>query len=254
MAIPVPNSNDLVAWRSDLENAARSLDAMIEQYKSKADEIRGKIKAVDVLLGDRVSGSEQSVPSAIANNPGDSEKVFTPVHEYWPAILESLIELGGRGKRENVVERVGNKLKSVLTREDMELLPSGLDVRWKNRVAWQRLNMLNQGLLRADSARGTWEITQAGRKWLEDQKKAVTALELRLRLAELCHKSSPECEVMIAPSSVPSHIRLKVVDDNVEILSPNLDIAVEEWMAKSDEQLWDLLESISNTRIRRPLG
>jgi hypothetical protein len=57
---------------------------------------------------------------------------------------------------------------------------------------------------------------------------------------------------MIAASLVPGHIRLKVIDAGVEILSPLLDIPVGEWMARSDDQIWDLLESISNARIRRP--
>ncbi len=174
------------------------------------------------------------------------------MHAYWPAILESLVELGGRAQREKVVERVGEKLASILTPADRELLKSGLDVRWKNRVAWQRLNMVKQGLLRGASPRGVWEITEAGRKWLADSNIAMSVLDLKVRLAELCSQSAPNCEVKIAASSVPGHIRLKVLDGGIAILNPDFDIPVAEWSAKSCDQLWDTLESISNRRIRRP--
>jgi hypothetical protein len=75
--------------------------------------------------------------------PNEAEKDFTPVYEYWPVILESLIELGGRAQRDKVITLVGEKLESRLTPADKQLLKSGMDVRWKNRVAWQRLNMVS---------------------------------------------------------------------------------------------------------------
>jgi hypothetical protein len=48
------------------------------------------------------------------------------------------------------------------------MLPSGVEVRWKNRVAWQRENMKRLGLLRGDSPQGIWEVTETGRQWLAD--------------------------------------------------------------------------------------
>ena len=250
-----PAANDLAAWRTELENSVRHWEAVIEQFKKKADEAREKLKAVDVLLGQsatphvaHVSGTATSTVS-----PTASETAFTPVHAYWPAILESLVEFGGRAQREKVVERVGEKLESHLTAADRQLLPSGLDVRWKNRVAWQRLNMVNQGLLKRNAPRGVWEITDAGRKWLDTNKNAMSVLNLQLRLAELCRQSAADCDVKVAASPVPGHFRLKVTDGGIAVLNPDSDIPVAEWSAKSDEQLWDLLEALSNSRIRRPV-
>jgi|HubBroStandDraft_4_1064222.scaffolds.fasta_scaffold136840_1 hypothetical protein len=244
-----PDPNNLAAWRTELENSARNFEAVGRQFISRAEQLREKIKAVDILLGQ----SERDVPPEEDLDLSSDSDGFTPVHAYWPAILESLAELGGRAKKDSVVERVGKKLQRVLTTADKELLPSGMDVRWKNRVAWQRLNMVNQGLLRSDSPRGVWEITDSGHKWLENQKQALSALELKSRVAALCHESSPTSVVELVSTRVPGHIKLKVVDGGVEILSPHMDIPVAEWMAKSDEQLWVLLEALSNTRIRRPV-
>jgi restriction system protein len=35
-------------------------------------------------------------------------------------------------------------------------------IRWKNRVMWRRYVLVKQGLLKADSPRGIWELTKEG--------------------------------------------------------------------------------------------
>ena len=240
-----PDPSNLAAWRTELENSARNFEAVGRRFISQAEELREKMRAIDTLLG-------RPEQEELEEDTESEDSRFTPVHAYWPVILESLMEQGGRAKKDTVVERVGKKLEGILTAADKELLPSGLDVRWKNRVAWQRLNMVNQGLLRSDSQRGIWEITDAGRKWLDNVKQSLPALELKARIAQLCRKSSQTCVVGLVPTRVPGHIKVKVTDGGVEVLSPNMDIPVAEWTAKSDEKLWDLLESLSNSRIRRP--
>jgi len=39
--------------------------------------------------------------------------------------------------------------------------------RWRNAAQWARNAMVNEGLLASDSPRGVWEVTAAGRKWLD---------------------------------------------------------------------------------------
>jgi hypothetical protein len=171
-----PTAKSLAAWRTELENSVRHWDMVIQQFKLKADEAREKLKAVDILLGQGPSPSAGTPTTTLT--PSESEKDFTPVYEYWPAILESLVELDGRAQRDKVITLVGEKLESKLTLADKQPLKSGMDVRWKNRVAWQRLNMVKQGLLRDNSQRGVWEITDAGRKWLASTNSSISALEL----------------------------------------------------------------------------
>ncbi len=84
-------------------------------------------------------------------------------------MLQALVEFGGTARRDAVVELVGKKMQGVLTPDDHELLPSGIEVRWKNRVAWQRENMKRRGLIRGNSPQGVWEITEAGRQELLDR-------------------------------------------------------------------------------------
>ena len=39
--------------------------------------------------------------------------------------------------------------------------------RWNNTAQWARNTMVTDGLLKSNSPRGTWEVTEKGRKYLK---------------------------------------------------------------------------------------
>jgi predicted CopG family antitoxin len=80
-------------------------------------------------------------------------------------ILEVLDEMGGAGYAPDVVEAVGKRVEDQLTPNDRLKNKTGV-VRWKNRVAWRRFNLVQMGLLKRDSPRGTWELSEKGRQAL----------------------------------------------------------------------------------------
>ena len=82
-------------------------------------------------------------------------------------ILEVLVDLGGEGRVDAILERLQGKMEGTLTTLDYERLRSGAAIRWKNRANWARLSMVEDGLLRSDSPRGTWQITDKGRDELK---------------------------------------------------------------------------------------
>ena len=90
---------------------------------------------------------------------------YNSAHEALGVITEEFEEFKDEEKI-NKMNRVEEKMQGLLQHADYELLSSGTDLRWRNRAAWQRLNMKRQGLLRNDSPRGMWEITTKGREWL----------------------------------------------------------------------------------------
>jgi len=93
----------------------------------------------------------------------------TPDFAYNRPILESLVELGGRANLHDVLDRVYAKMQAQLNEFDHAPLPSdGVTPRWRNAAQWARFNMAQQGLLRRDSPRGIWEISDEGRAWLEE--------------------------------------------------------------------------------------
>ena len=151
------------AWKAHMKRQIHKLDRMSETLKKRAEELRSKVEAIDALL----SRPESHDTGSNRQDNSAEGTAFTPVHKYWSPILESLVELGGRGSREEVIQRVGKKLAPILTAGDKAMLPSANAICWQNRVAWQRLNMVNQGFLRSDSPKGIWEITETGKKFLE---------------------------------------------------------------------------------------
>jgi hypothetical protein len=89
-----------------------------------------------------------------------------PETEYEIPILRALAEMGGRGPTSEVIALVEKELGPKLTDVDRGKLSAG-DVRWKNRAQFVRLKLVEKGEMASGSPRGTWEISDLGRKRLE---------------------------------------------------------------------------------------
>jgi hypothetical protein len=89
-----------------------------------------------------------------------------PEEDYELPLLLSLIEVGGSGPSQEIVEMVGEKLANKLTDLDKEALASGA-IRWRNRVQFVRLRLIQRGLMNRDAPRGIWQISDQGREFAE---------------------------------------------------------------------------------------
>ena len=76
--------------------------------------------------------------------------------------------MGGRGRIQQVLERVEELMRGALKEVDYELVPSGRDVRWRNTAEWCRAEMVREGLLASGSPVGIWEITEKGKQYLRE--------------------------------------------------------------------------------------
>ena len=91
--------------------------------------------------------------------------------EFRVPILESLIELDGKAKMNEVLQKVSIKMENKLNKYDKETLPSGINqIRWENTAQWCRNTLVKEGFLSSDSSRGIWEITDSGREYFEKEK------------------------------------------------------------------------------------
>jgi predicted transcriptional regulator len=99
-----------------------------------------------------------------------SKNSKTPRNAFRVPILEALIELGGKGKVSEILEKVEMKMRFELKPIDYERLNSGA-IRWVNTAQWERYLMIQEGLLKTDSPRGIWEITEKGKQFLEQIKR-----------------------------------------------------------------------------------
>lgn len=157
----------LLSLKSSLAAELASFESQLESIRKAVGERRDKISAIDTLLGTPEPTAGKSVP--VEDLVDDlMEKAFTPAKAYWRPLLETLSELGGAGQRKKVIKLVGEKMKQILTPADHMNLQQSNEIRWENRVAWQAHYMRRDGFISKKSRRGIWEITDAGRKWLDD--------------------------------------------------------------------------------------
>lgn len=95
----------------------------------------------------------------------------TSEEEFRIPILQSLVELGGSAPMNEVLNKVEKLMTYRLNLYDRQPLPSDPTLpRWRNTAQWARMSMVKEGLLSSASPRGVWEITDNGRKLLEQHK------------------------------------------------------------------------------------
>ena len=109
-------------------------------------------------------GSENKQQDLIGLKQKNKKGMRTPEREFIIPILESLIELGGKGKVSEVLSLVFEKMKNKLRSYDLEKIPSG-ESRWRNTARWARKMMIQEGLLEPNSPNGIWEVTDKGREY-----------------------------------------------------------------------------------------
>jgi len=98
---------------------------------------------------------------------------ITPLEDYYAPILETLLELGGSGKVEQILHRVFEKMKDKLTEDDLKDIPFGTSVRWRKCAQWARFKLVEMGFISKNSPRGIWEITSEGKNYLDKTKKDI---------------------------------------------------------------------------------
>ncbi len=83
---------------------------------------------------------------------------------YRKPILRSISQAGGSHPAAKVLEEIEIELGDRLNPVDKEILKSGRDIRWRNAAQWERAAMVKEGLLKSDSPRRVWELTEKGKK------------------------------------------------------------------------------------------
>lgn len=86
-----------------------------------------------------------------------------PESEYERPILEVLGDRSGRAPARDVIKLVGELVNDRFTALDREKLATGVH-RWESRVQFTRLRMRKAGLIKNDSPRGVWELSDKGRQ------------------------------------------------------------------------------------------
>ncbi len=142
----------------------RISEDLFEEVKKYAEPLVDNFEtALWKALGRNESG--QSIGQRKAKSRAVGE--LTPPKDFWRSILEVLIERGGQASRQQVHNDIERKMGGQLKPGDLEVNRDGT-LKWSKQVDYQRLAMVQEGLLRKDSSRGNWKITDLGRQWLSN--------------------------------------------------------------------------------------
>jgi len=84
---------------------------------------------------------------------------LTPRNTLIRAIVQVMEEMGKSGHKREIHNRLEDVLEGVLNSEDYEIDSSG-QVTWHHQVDWARMYMVQVGILKNDSPRGIWELSE----------------------------------------------------------------------------------------------
>ncbi len=146
--------------------------AQVKVVIARAERLEGMIAELEQMI--------DALPAHQADDASDgtgrrdlgrlAKGVKTPQEAFRIPILRALVSMGGRGKVSDVLDRVEPLVAGQLRAVDREPLPSDhRQPRWRNSAQWARLELVTDGLLRSDSPRGVWEISEEGRRLLRGQ-------------------------------------------------------------------------------------
>lgn len=155
----------------DYERARAALEQAghIIAFRSKVDDIR---REWSLLAGQHPEANDTLEDHGGRRNLGRLRRgLRTPEEAYNLPILQALDSLGGSAPVGQVIEKMRQLMAGVLREVDFEPLASDPESpRWRNSAQWARNSMAREGLLKNDSPRGIWELSEAGRQALKAQK------------------------------------------------------------------------------------
>ena len=163
--------NDLVGARAMEEGEYEKVKDSMEkgsQLRELRDEITSLINRWASFLGTDLENGIQGGKSQSRSERNDQ---WTPGEMFKIPILQTLINLGGSGAIQEVLEQVGGILEPILNETDYLRLRSSPDTPfWQNTAAWKGFSLEKAGMITGNFSTGIWRITPEGRQWLANQK------------------------------------------------------------------------------------
>jgi restriction endonuclease Mrr len=149
------------------EEVFGELQRRAEPLVDTPNSVLRKVLRLDKLTSSSGQATEHVVPKGKGLKRSYNGRlpagVRTPAPEFRQSILKALVKLGGAAPKNNVLGTVGEMMAVRLNEFDRAKNKSG-GIRWRNTAEWERFNMVQEGLLRRNSRRGVWELTDRGRE------------------------------------------------------------------------------------------
>ena len=142
-----------VVWKNSIAWARNKLK---DEGILKSDSPRGLWELATALSDKGGKGNSQAKDRRGRRSQTRSVRSGrTPQAEFHQPIMDVLEELGGSGRAKDVTARVGERVQ--LRSGDLEQYENG-QVVWESSVAWARNELKDEGILKADSPWGWWEL------------------------------------------------------------------------------------------------
>ena len=90
-----------------------------------------------------------------------------PQKEFRPYLMRAVHELGPAASKQQVCLRVYEHVKNRLSEADHAPVKTG-EPRWLNAICWERSVLVKEGLFSSTSPRGVWELSERGRKQMDE--------------------------------------------------------------------------------------
>lgn len=153
--IPVPDA--LRAEKTRLAAALGMNSEAKETLNHLAEELEVLLKDLKDRIGRTPEVPCRRLPVKRSKSPKTNNTILRQL------IIEALRHLGGSAPKNDVLKYMEEKLHGRLLPGDLEWREATNDYVWQNNACWERNTMRNDGVLKAGSPRGIWELSEEHR-------------------------------------------------------------------------------------------
>jgi hypothetical protein len=179
-------NGETAAMEAQLREIARAIDKLDKQSVPVPDALRAEKTRLAAALGmsaeaaqtlnhladeldelledlkDRISRTAEAGPAKKprtkrSKSPKTDRSILRSL------IIEALNELGGSAHKTDLYKLIEKKYEGRFLPGDFDYLPDGIRIAWKNYSDWEGTVMRQEGVLKANSTRGIWELSEAHR-------------------------------------------------------------------------------------------
>lgn len=178
------NSNgETAAMETQLKEIARAIDKLDKQGVQVPEGLRAEKTRLAATLGVNTDATQtlnnlvgeleellNDLKDRLGRTPGtastkkhlakQSKSPKTDKTILRQLIIEALRHLGGSAHKNDVLKYMEEKLHGNLLPGDMEWREATDNFAWQNNACWERNAMKNDGILKANSPRGFWELSE----------------------------------------------------------------------------------------------
>jgi len=176
-------NGETVAMEAQLKEIARAIDKLDKQGVQVPEGLRAEKTRLAATLGVNTDATQtlnnlvgeleellNDLKDRLGRTPGtastkkhlakQSKSPKTDKTILRQLIIEALRHLGGSAHKNDVLKYMEEKLHGNLLPGDMEWRETTKDLAWQNNACWERNAMKNDGILKANSPRGFWELSE----------------------------------------------------------------------------------------------